>query len=106
MRPSSAAVLLFSSVAVALCQHGYSARPSVLADNAYLLDGPSPLNWTCDTPAGKYNQIHAAIESGSIAVTGTLHLMAMIPGPNYGSGTMVGFLQSEDREVGRSSIAR
>jgi hypothetical protein len=103
MRP---AILFFACVVLVSSHSGHAAKLPILDNDAYLLVGPGPLNWNCNAPAGKFNQVHGDAVSDHFLVTGNLHLVAMNPVQTYGSGTLVGFYDRKtEKWVGLQLLA-
>ena len=77
------------SVAVIACAG--TPRQSVLDNDRYLLNGPGPLNWTCDSRAGKGSQVHTADVGTNFIVTGDIHVLNFHPLPSYPATAIIGF---------------
>jgi hypothetical protein len=98
MRPTILAVFLSVMVIAGVAGNAAAPKP-ILDDDQYLLSGPGPLEFTCDAPPGKFNQVHAVAAGDHVVVTGSLHVVTMHPTPVYNGVTFVGFYDKKSKRT-------
>jgi hypothetical protein len=96
-------ILIVSAVTLNASAVCAGSPENILDDAKHLLNGPGPYNWECDAPSGKFNQVHTAPLGAHAQVTGVLHVVAMHPGPIFGSVVLIGFY---DRKAERGVVLR